>query len=851
MKRSLCQFLLDLLLVNFLLTFSLENSVNAQCPSNKFSCGNGKCIPLNWRCDGEVDCADDGTDNSDEENCEVRTCSAAEFDCGSDQCIPMRWSCDGVPDCDNESDEEESFCSDRTCQPDHFDCGQDGSCIPIAWVCDAEDDCLNGHDEESCEIMTCSHEEFMCADKSQCISARWFCDRENDCDDGSDEHECPDTTCEVNYFQCETSLHCIPEVWRCDGDSDCQDHSDENGCASSAPEVLCTVGLFQCGNGDCIHDAWQCDGEDDCGDGTDENRTTCPRPTCSADQQTCQDGSCAPGHQCDGRINCVDGSDEAFCPTLPPVAGCSDAEFPCSDGTCIPLIQQNDGISQCPNGEDESVPITVCDPGYENIDGSCQDINECKDYALHACSQECVNHEGGFTCNCFDGFQLSSNNHCKAHGPHPLILYVHQHSIRQFNISSKENLEVYRELSNPLALEVDVPGGKLFWSDNQDGTIMMGSLDTSDPEVLVADALIVDGLAYDWIHKNLYWTDTNTDTINVISLDTRHQTVLFSEGLLEPRALVVDPRTGFMYWTDWGESAKIERAGMDGDASTRQTIIDGSVTYISWPNGLTIDYYSDRLFWVDAKHHLLSSCDFYGQDFTVVSNDLTFVEHPFQVAVFEDMVYWTDWDGHSIRRANKFSGETQEEVVGTLSSTPYGIAVWQNSTQPLGVNYCLDYGCSHISVAAPNSLCSCLCPVDLEMSADGLTCGSLPPPVTDNNDLPTLPPYKPINPDDNKTNPTTDEDSNHVPSSRPNQSSSLLWLIILGLLVVLISAVVIVFFVWRRKASGGKRSMNFDNPVYRKTTDDELFLSNGGHTYEHNPGKASKYQPMIQTDDVI
>lgn len=127
------------------------------------------------------------------------------------------------------------------------------------------------------EIMTCSHEEFMCADKSQCISARWFCDRENDCDDGSDEHECPDTTCEVNYFQCETSLHCIPEVWRCDGDSDCQDHSDENGCASSAPEVLCTVGLFQCGNGDCIHDAWQCDGEDDCGDGTDENRTTCPR----------------------------------------------------------------------------------------------------------------------------------------------------------------------------------------------------------------------------------------------------------------------------------------------------------------------------------------------------------------------------------------------------------------------------------------------------------------------------------------------------------------------------------------------------------------------------------------------
>ena len=40
-----------------------------------------------------------------------------------------------------------------------------------------------------------------------------------------------------------------------------------------------------------------------------------------------------------------------------------------------------------------------------------------------------------------------------------------------------------------------------------------------------------------------------------------------------------------MYWTDWGEVPKIERAGMDG--SDRFVIIN---TEIYWPNGLTLDY---------------------------------------------------------------------------------------------------------------------------------------------------------------------------------------------------------------------------------------------------------------------
>lgn len=53
-----------------------------------------------------------------------------------------------------------------------------------------------------------------------------------------------------------------------------------------------------------------------------------------------------------------------------------------------------------------------------------------------------------------------------------------------------------------------------------------------------------------------------------------------------------------MFWTDWGEVPKIERAGMNGDLSTRKVIVSEN---IYWPNGLTIDFHTKQIYWVDGK----------------------------------------------------------------------------------------------------------------------------------------------------------------------------------------------------------------------------------------------------------
>lgn len=64
-----------------------------------------------------------------------------------------------------------------------------------------------------------------------------------------------------------------------------------------------------------------------------------------------------------------------------------------------------------------------------------------------------------------------------------------------------------------------------------------------------------------------------------------------------------------IYWTDWGNTPRIEYSNMDG--SNRRIIAD---THLFWPNGLTIDYAGHRMYWVDAKHHVIERADLDGRN---------------------------------------------------------------------------------------------------------------------------------------------------------------------------------------------------------------------------------------------
>ncbi|CAG5958591.1 unnamed protein product [Menidia menidia] len=84
--------------------------------------------------------------------------------------------------------------------------------------------------------------------------------------------------------------------------------------------------------------------------------------------------------------------------------------------------------------------------------------------------------------------------------------------------------------------------------------------------------------------------------LQVTRLNGTSRKILISENLDEPRAIVLDPVNGLMYWTDWGENPKIERANLDG--TDRVVLLNSS---LGWPNGLAVDYAAGKLYWGDAK----------------------------------------------------------------------------------------------------------------------------------------------------------------------------------------------------------------------------------------------------------
>ncbi|XP_045777367.1 low-density lipoprotein receptor isoform X7 [Maniola jurtina] len=796
---------------------------------------------------------------------ESRTCTTSEFRCKTGRCIPMLWRCDNEKDCSDGSDEEPSICKVEACGPEEFTCrGKRGECVPLTWMCDDNVDCSDGSDEKACNE-TCRADEFTCGN-SKCIQQRWVCDGDDDCGDGSDEVKCPTPTCQAHsHFTC-TDGHCITARWRCDGDIDCPDGSDEAKCPSPAVVISpCIATEFECKDRmTCVHRAWVCDGDRDCPDGGDESPEICHgNHTCRLDQFQCKDRSCIPGaFYCNGEKDCPDGSDEVNCTRPKPVCD-KKTEFDCGGGMCIPLSKVCDKHPDCPNFEDEptnrcgedecaknnggctqkcvDTPVGYycdCEKGYKLTDNrTCEDIDECLDPG--ACSQICINEKGTFKCECHSGYARDPRDRtrCKATEGHPSLLFARRFDIRKISLDHHEMVAIVNETKSATALDYVFRTGMIFWSDVIEEKIYKAPIDEgSQRTVVIGDQLITsDGLAVDWIYNHLYWTDTGKNHIELSDLQGNMRKILIRDKLEEPRAIALNPLDGWMYWTDWGQVPKIERAGMDG--SHRQTIVSYDV---KWPNGLTLDLVRKRVYWVDAKLNTISSCNYDGTARRVVLYSTDFLRHPFSITTFEDWVYWTDWDKTAVYRANKFNGKEVEAITSTHAlQNPMVIHVYHPYRQPDGVNHCaaVNGHCSHLCLPAPrigpnSPKVSCSCPNGLRLMPDNQMC------VEDNTLIPDVEVHKPANGSEKsvvieeKPKPNVPETTNKAGSgiSSSGRDAS----VVAGIVVAVISGIIILgaliaVVMYRHYVHRNVTSMNFDNPVYRKTTENQFALEQNGY----------------------
>ena len=128
-----------------------------------------------------------------------------------------------------------------------------------------------------------------------------------------------------------------------------------------------------------------------------------------------------------------------------------------------------------------------------------------------------------------------------------------------------------------------------------------------------------------------------------------------------------------MYWTDWGANPKIEKAGMDG--SRRRSIVTRNLV---WPNGLTVDQAANLLFWADAKLDTIEMSDLDGGSRKAIMSSAADI-HPFGLALYRNVLYWTDWGKKSISSLNLTS--RNQQVVVTGLQKPMDIRVFDSSLE--------------------------------------------------------------------------------------------------------------------------------------------------------------------------
>ena len=276
------------------------------------------------------------------------------------------------------------------------------------------------------------------------------------------------------------------------------------------------------------------------------------------------------------------------------------------------------------------------------------------------CDELCLYDGSKASCHCSHRKLGQDGKSCQDHKAFVIFSRVSEIESLHVNVRPNQNppfavINSEDIMRNAIGLAYSYEEKLIFYSDIQSGTINTVHFNGSNHHRLLTKLGSVEGIAFDALEKFLFWTSTSDNAVKRVSV-TEAGTVGGPELVVQlgredkPRGIDLDSCSGMVYWTNWNRRhPAIQRAYYSGYNKT-----DLITENIHMPNGLALDLDRRKLYWADARLDKIEVCNLDGSDCLVLVKSLA--EHPFDLAVYSEFLFFTDWVLQAVVRINKISG---------------------------------------------------------------------------------------------------------------------------------------------------------------------------------------------------
>ncbi|KAK3773540.1 hypothetical protein RRG08_022252 [Elysia crispata] len=588
-------------------------------------------------------------------------------------------------------------------------CDRYATCEFDVSVSDYQCVCRRGYkgDGETCEQQDCREDTSMCHPEGGLC---WLDTRRNfsfcRCNYGyqGDGFDCRPVGCD-KYNYCSRYAQCLfngqSHVCTCnDGYS-----GDGKTCRRERPTEPMTCRERCDANAMCVRDQegrFYCR----CNRGYEGDGRRCRRIEPTAEPTTCRE-------RCDVNARCVrDQGGRYSCRCNRGYEGdgtkCRQTEAPCNQ------VDNCHSNAECLYNPDVAAYQCRCSRGYEGDGTYCRrkQINDCRrDPRLCSSYADCrPGRDEAYVCVCQPGYRGDGARCDRVVTAGNSLVYAQGNKIMRVSADelSGDNGQIiaYEQGMLAVGVEVDCKEGDVYWTDAAKGVIKKSKLDGTDMKNVINGMKSPEGIAIDFVARNMFFTDSEMDSLMVAKLDGTDVKTLVSTEMANPRAVVLDISRAVVYWTDWNRNLpQIERINMDG--TDRNVLVQEDIRL---PNGLAFDPYSQTLCWGDAGTKKIECIRSNGAGRRVIFENAMY---PFDIAMLNNVIYWTDWKMREIPNVNQNGGGENrplKQVMGGNGRT-YGISAVVDRC-PRAQNSCgrMNGGCKYLCLPQAGGGRTCECP---------------------------------------------------------------------------------------------------------------------------------------------